>query len=254
MKKIIFILLVSVAFSPIYAQPRDFNFRFDARIMDADTAVALYRCHIINKTHNRGTMSDEFGFFSITANAGDSIMFSMLGYEQLTIAVNDTMFTNDRIIRLKPTAYVLTALDVGLLSTYERFRRDILSMEAQEAYDMAFSISRYEIYTPPLPNQGGVNIPLPYALAHPITFLYDIWSAEGKNRRQYMSVINGTAEFIIIGEKFNGLIVRELTGFENDELIRFMSFCNFTKDYLIAASEMEIRRAIMRRYREYVER
>ena len=68
-----------------------------------------------------------------------------------------------------------------------------------------------------------------------------------------MSVINGTAEFLLIGEKFNGQIVRELTGFENDELVKFMSFCNFTKDFLLAAPEMEIRRAIMRKYREYIE-
>ena len=178
-------------------------------------------------------------------------MFSSLGYERLTIAVSDSMYSNDRIIRLIPTAYLLTELDVGLLSTYDRFRRDILSMEAQRAYDMAFDISRYEVFTPPLPNQGGVNIPLWGALASPVTYLYYLWSVEGKQHRHYLSVINGTAEFIIIGEKFNGFIVRELTGFEEDELVKFMSFCGFSKHFLLTASEIEIRRQIMQKYREY---
>ena len=231
-----------------FAQLKDFNFRFDAVIMDADTAVALSRCHILNITQNRGTVSDEFGFFSITANVGDSIMFSTLGYERFTIVVRDTMYTNDRVIRLTPTAYVLTELDVGLLSTYDRFRRDILSMEAQRAYNMAFTVSRYEIYVPPLPNHGGFNVPLG---GGPVTFLYNLWSVEGKQRRQYLSVINGTAEFIKIGEKFNGLLVRELTGFENEELVKFMSFCGFTRTFLLKASNMEIQLEIMRKYREY---
>ena len=243
------LLLVFLICSETHAQRRDFNFRFDARIMDSDTAVAVPRTHIINKTQNRGTTSDDFGFFTVTANVGDSIIFSSMGYESLTIVAHDSMYTNNRIIKLKPAVYILTALDVGLLSTYDRFRRDIMSMEAQKAYDMAFDISRYEVFTPPLPNHGGINVPF---LASPVTFLYNLWSVEGKNYRHYMSVINGTAEFIIIGEKFNGFIVKELTGFENDELIRFMSFCRFSKDYLLVASEMEIRRAIMNKYREYI--
>ena len=245
-----FVFLLS---SGVHAQRRDYNFRFDARVMDADTAMAISHCHIINKTQNKGTISDVYGSFTITANVGDSIVFSSIGYGRLTIAVNDSMYTNDRIIMLKQEAYTLTELDIGLFSTYDRFRREILSMEAQKAYDMAFDGGMYDLYTPPLPNQGGINIPLPATFASPITFLYNLWSVEGKQYRHFLSVINGTAEFIIIGEKFNGFIVRELTGFENDELVKFMSFCNFTKKYLLAASEMEIRRAIMRKYREYIE-
>ena len=219
--------------------------------MDADTAVAIPRCHIINKTQNKGTVSDEFGNFTVTANKGDSIWFSALGYERMTIAVHDSMYSNDRIIKLKPAIYVLSQVDIGLLSSYDRFKRDILSREAQEAINMAPLISRYDIYITPLPNQGGINIPL-NILANPITALYNLWSVEGKQFRHYQSVINGTAEFMIIGEKFNGYIVRELTGFENDELIKFMSYCRFTKEYLLWASELDIRREIVRKYREYV--
>jgi len=236
------------------AQRKDFNYRFDARIMDADTAVAIPNCHIINKTQNKVTVSDQFGFFSITANTGDSIMISSIGYESLTIAANDSMYSNNRIIKLQPAVYFLTEMEIGLLSTYDRFKRDILSREAQEAYRLAHDGDKYAPFKPPLPNQGGVNIPLNIlgAMASPVTFFYDLLSTEGKQFRHYLSVINGTAEFIIIGEKFNGFIVREITGFENDELVKFMSYCRFSKDYLLMASEMEIRRAIIRKYKEYV--
>jgi len=233
-----------------WTDPRkDYNYKFMATLMDSDTAISVPNCHIINKTQNLGTLSDAFGIFTVTANIGDSIMFSSIGYERMTIAVRDSMYTNNRIIRLKPAIYVLTELDIGLLSTYDRFKRDILSREAENAYKMSAHVNQYDVYVPPLPNQGGINVPLEVS---PITFLYNLWSKEGKQYQYYLSVINGTAEFIIIGEKFNGLLVKELTGLENDELIKFMSFCMFTKGYLLFASEMEIRREIMHKYREYV--
>ena len=247
--KVIFGLIFCFVFCVVQAQQRDYHFRFSARIMDADTAVMISNCHIINRTQNLVTISDNFGDFYVTANIGDTLTISSMGYETLTFAVHDSMYTNNRIIKLQPAVYVLTELDIGLLSTYDRFRRDILSMEAQQALDMAFSIGRYDVIR--LPDHGGIRIPLPSG-GSIITALYNLWSVEGKQYRHYLSVINGTAEFIIIGEKFNGAIVRQLTGLENDELIKFMSWCGFTKKYLLATSEMEIRREVMRKFREYV--
>jgi len=246
-------LFLFFACCEIQAQRRDFNYKFVARVMDADTAVTIPNCHIVNKTQNMGTISDEYGIFTITANVGDSIWFSTLGYARITIAVHDSMYSNNRVVKLKPIVYLLSEVEIGLLSTYDRFKRDVLSREAEEAIKMSPFISQYDVYTPPLPNQGGVNIPLG-VMANPITFLYSLWSTEGKQFRHYQSIIEGSAEFMIIGEKFNGFIVRELTGFENDELVKFMSYCKFSKEYLLMASEIDIRREIMRKYREYVKR
>jgi len=254
-QKLLLVLLVALTCSEVQAQwtdfRRDYKYRFIARVMDADSAVVIPRCHIVNKTQNMGTVSDEFGVFTVTANVGDSIWFSSIGYARLTIAVHDSMYSNDRVIRLQPVVYTLSEVEIGLLSTYDRFKRDALNRQAQEAIKLAPLINQYDVYVTPLPNQGGINIPLGN-LSSPITFLYNLWSTEGKQLQYYLSVINGTADFIIIGEKFNGFIVRELTGLENDELVKFMSFCKFTKEYLLLASEMDIRRAVMSKYREYV--
>ena len=243
------ILMFLFSLSDIQAQLKDYKYRFVAKVMAADTTVFIHNCHIINKTQHLVTVSDEFGGFTITANVGDSIMFSMIGYERLTIVARDSMYTNNRIVKLIPAVYFLSEVDIGILSTYDRFKRDILSKEAAEAYKMAPLVNKYDVYITPLPNQGGFNIPF---TASPITFLYNLWSKEGKQYEYYQSVIRGTAEFIIIGAKFNGLIVKELTGLENDELLKFMSFCRFTRPYLLATSEMEIRRAIMYKFKEYL--
>jgi hypothetical protein len=252
MRSLFFVFFAAFVCFETQAQWRkDFNYRFIARVMDADTAVFIPNCHVINKTQNLGTISDQHGSFTVTANVGDSIMFSFLGYERLTIAVNDTMYTNDRIIKLIPTAYELPEVRIGRFSTYERFKREFLSLEAQEAIRMEPLVNQNSLYVPRLPNQGGINVPMG-SLSHPVSLLYDLWSKEGKQKRHYQSVVKGTADFMVIGNKFNGYIVKRLTGLENDELIKFMSFCGFSNSYLLAASEMEIQRAIMSKYSEYM--
>jgi hypothetical protein len=177
-------------------------------------------------------MSDAYGDFKITANVNDSISFSAIGYETLTIAITDSMYTYGHIIKLKPTTYVLQEVVIHPFFEFP-------------------SISKWEIYTKPLPGQGGINIPTGIS---PITFLYNQFSKEGRQKRYYKSLINGTADFLIIGEKFNGELVSQLTGLRDDELVKFMSWCNFSKDFLLYYSPETIKREVKKKYQEYTER
>jgi len=180
-----------------------------------------------------GTVSDAYGDFKITANVNDSILFSALGYEKLTIVVNDSMYNFGYIVKLRPIAYELSEIII------KPFQLDLPP------------ISKWEVYTPRLPNQGGINIPLSGALAHPVTYFYMLLSKEGKQVRYHKMITEGTADFMLIGEKFNGVIVAQLTGLKDDELIKFMSFCNFSKDFLLNCSPETIKREIRKKYQEY---
>lgn len=234
------------------AQPwKDFKYKFVAKVIRADSAVVIPNCHVINKTQKMGTVSDEYGSFTITANVKDSVEFSAIGYAKLTIAVHDSMYTNTRVVRLQPVAYALSEVNIGLFSTYDRFKRDVMNTRVAQHGISIDPISKYEIYTPPLPGQGGISAP---GLGSPVTFIYNLLSKEGRQRRRYLDVINGTADHVIIGEKFNGLLVYQLTGLKDDELVAFMSSCMFTKEYLLLAPQQEINRNVMRRYGEYLKR
>jgi len=180
-----------------------------------------------------GTVSDAYGDFKITANVGDSISFSALGYEKLTIVIDELMYNYGYIVKLKPITYELSEVIV------KPYQLDLPP------------ISKWEVYTPRLPNQGGINIPLSGALASPVTYFYLLLSKEGKQGRYHKKITEGTADFMLIGEKFNGEMVAQLTGLKDDELIRFMSFCNFSSDFLMNYSPETIKREIRKKYQEY---
>jgi hypothetical protein len=209
----------------------DFNYIFRSRVATDDSSEPVKDCHIINMTQRTGTVSDGFGNFKITANIGDSISFSAIGYETLTIVLTEKMYDYGLIIKLKPTIYEMEEVTI------------------QPFIEMPH-ISKWERYTPPLPNQGGINIP---TFINPVTALYNRFSKEGKQKKYYKSVIEETADFMIIGEKFNGHIVAQITGLKDDELVKFMSFCNFSNDFLRYYSPETIKRAIRTKYQEYRE-
>ena len=211
----------------------DFNYVFLSRVVNDSTLASVSNCNIINKTQHTVTMSDVYGDFRITANVNDSISFSALGYKSLTIALSDSMFTYGHIIKLKPTVYVLKEVVI-------------------HPYIELPTISKWEIYNKPLPGQGGINL-LPTEIS-PITFFYNLWSKEGKQLRYHQKLIEGTADFMILGEKFNGEMVSHLTGLKDDELVKFMSYCNFSNEFLLNYSPETIKREIRRKYKEYMER
>jgi len=209
----------------------DFNYIFRSRVVNDSTFIAIRDCHVINKTLNTGTVSDAYGDFKITANINDSISFSTLGYEKLTIALTESMFNYGFIVKLKPISYELEEI------TIQPYQLDLPR------------ITKWEVHSPPLPNQGGINIPTSIS---PVTLLYNRFSAEGKQKRYHKKITEGTADFQLIGEKFNGELVAQLTGLKDDELVKFMSYCNFSNDFLMNYSPETIKREIRKKYQEYV--
>ena len=210
-----------------------FNYIFQSRVVSDSSFDPIRDCHIINMTQNTGTVTNTYGDFRITANINDSISFSALGYEKLTIVFTESMYNYGYIIKLKPAVYEIDEV------TITPFQLDVPI------------ISKWEIYTPPLPNQGGINL-LPGEV-NPVSMFYNKFSKEAKQKRYFESVQNGTADFMLIGEKFNGHIVAQITGLKNDELIAFMSFCKFSNDFIMNYSPETIRRAIRQKYTEFVE-
>ena len=210
----------------------DFNYVFRSRVICDSSLSSIRDCHIVNKTQRTGTTSNAYGDFTITANVNDSISFSAIGYEKLTIALTDSMYNYGYIIKLKPKAYELDEI------TITPYRLDLQP------------IHRSEVYTPPLPNQGGVNIPTGI---NPVTLIYNLFSREVKQKKYYKKLVEGTADFMLLGEKFNGVMVSQLTGLKDDELVKFMSFCDFSTDFLLNYSPETIKRAIRKKYQEYQE-
>ena len=81
---------------------------------------------------------------------------------------------------------------------------------------------------------------------------YNLFRRKAKQKKYYKKLVEGTVDFLLLGEKFNGEMVSQLTGLKDDELVKFMSFCDFSIDFLLNYSPETIKRAIKKKYQEYM--
>jgi len=219
---------------------------FEGRIVSLDSAVVVPYANVINRTQHLGTVASSVGYFSLIADPGDEIVISSIGYKEEHITLTDALLSELQVIYMTEEIYPLDEVRVFRFNNYRSFKRDF--MRDVPAIDTTY-------FNVPPPLEGySVNRPAwgaGFTLGSPITSLYNILSREGRSVQKYMAILNGTDENVMIAQKFNGVVVRSLTGLQGESLLLFITYCNFSRDFLLYASQQEIRRAVLDRYEQF---
>ena len=170
-------------------------------------------------------ISDLGGNYRIIAEAGDSLIFSHLGYISDTIVVNNQMF-NDRLpIELKIKISRLTSVEVDEMAKYKSD-----SLSRREDYDYIFGKKNNKpLWDNKLSGDGrGANFS---PIGH--------WSSNEKQKRKLKErlEIEDKEEFIYY--KFS-IRVPRLTGLSGDSLIIFINRYKPTYDYCLHTTSLDM--------------
>lgn len=97
-RQFIFILTILTCSALAKAQEADSLIsdlvQFSGIIVNADSIKPVPFTHIIDKTTNKGTMADYYGYFSFVAKKNDTILFSAMGYKNSQYIIPDTVTFN----------------------------------------------------------------------------------------------------------------------------------------------------------------
>ncbi len=212
----------------VSAQSSDFLWK--GWVLDRVLVAPLSDVHVLNKTRNVVTISGPNGAFSLHGSVGDSIIISSVGFETKRCVIPDT--ASQPVYLLESKIYLLQGAvifpDTMRLSGLDRALRN--------------DAGNYSMR----PGWGAGVV-----VSGPVTFLYNALSKTGKQERSYLAKVTGKDEDVVIGSKFNGEIVKKLTNLRGDELIRFMTWCGFTRRYLIAANDGQIEKQIVNKWYQY---
>ncbi len=95
-----------------------------------------YAINIVNYTLKIGTTNDEKGVFEISANVGDSIIFSSVQYKVLTMIVDQKDLNNDKFkIVLKSLVQKLEQVDISNVELSGNLDKDSRAIETQPYVD-----------------------------------------------------------------------------------------------------------------------
>ncbi len=106
--------LVVILFSTSLSGQTLLSGRLEGRVYSTDGDVAA--THVLNTTIQRATITDENGFFSISANLNDTIVFSAVQFKRKEIVVSADMLKS-KMLSI-PLEEALTELDEVVIMPY----------------------------------------------------------------------------------------------------------------------------------------
>lgn len=138
MRLTILLLLIFVS-TGIFAQ-RDSSrvvIQFSGLVVTGDSLTPVPFTTVYRERDQRGTITDNLGFFSVPAFAGDTINFSCIGYLPSTYVIPDSL-TGSRYNLVQVMGRDTVQLETTFVypwPTKERFRQDFLALDLPGSRD-----------------------------------------------------------------------------------------------------------------------
>ena len=188
MRKIPIILFIALSFN---AFSQDKSVQLTGILVSTDSLLTIPFANVLIKNKEQGTISDFYGYFSLVANKGDTIIFSCLGYKRARYII--PMKTDENFItvvqKLASDTIMLKETKVYPWPSREQFKQAFLTTDipddeierAKKNIDNAF----VDIMIAQMPNDGKENFR---------SFMHDM------ERQQY--IMSGGVTFIPILNPF----------------------------------------------------
>lgn len=222
-------------------------------VSECKNNVPLSYVHVVNETSKNACIADFNGNFRIYAKPNDILKFSYIGFKPVFIEMNVNEINKLHSICLSSDTILLKEVVVLPFSNFNELKHEVLAIKLKE--------SEYSIPGITLKNRTTVHNlndekyvkSLGFALSSPISALYYNFSRREKNIRKYYQLENDKWQQYEIDKKYNKNVVESVTGLKNDDAVKFMVWCNFTREYLLLASEYNIALRIKEKYVLYCE-
>lgn len=244
---ILVILLGIVGY--VHAQVATFSAQFKNL---ADGEEVLYAK--VTNSDGQSQLTNIYGFVNIQHKPNSAIVISHLVYDTLVINTADFKGKDSLTFYLKPKTYELKEVTFSILGQRSLFdnkfvKNDLGKSEEEKVREkLNLSDMKKELIGLDQAAQSG------YVLGSPITYLYDRFSKDGKERRKYQELLERDRIREQSKEKYDDLIITTLTNFTEQELSDFKVFCSFHPSYIDKVQLVELYYEILRCKHEYEEK
>lgn len=226
--------------------------RFSFRVVDSLNAEPVQFAHVVNISKGLAVISDTLGIVHLRGLPGDTLQVSAIGFsiQRFTITEDEHEAGRINTLHLLPYVYPIGSVSVNQLGSYEQFKWRFLHIDPSLLPKEVPDIVKDYI------NKGldTVAVSAPPSLGSPVTAIYMLFSKEGKSARKLAALKEKDESEREIAHKYNPELVSEVTGIEGLELYEFIDFCNFSLNFLKAASDYEIVEAILNKQKLYAKR
>jgi len=246
MRKELFLLTFLIASAICYAQ--DIT-KVTGIVVNSENDSPLESVNIVNLNQVRGTSTNLDGRFQISANVNDTIHFSYLGFKSIKVRVtNDWIKFGNSKIELTELAFALEEVIVSQLRLTGYLEVDIKQVAINTGY--RYSISGlsgtgYESRTPSALTKVLGNI------FNPADFLYNMFGRKPNEMHKLKKMKKDDEIRSILSKRFDREMLTVLLQIDRVDLDLIISECNYSKEFVQTANDLQILDAISECYEEY---
>ncbi|WP_179315843.1 carboxypeptidase-like regulatory domain-containing protein [Winogradskyella undariae] len=218
-------------------------------LVSASTGLALSEANIVNINQIVGTATNEDGVFEIKAKVNDTLHLSYLGFKSIKVRVtNDWLKFGNTKIEMTELALALEEVTVKQLQLTGYLEVDMNQVPIT-------SNNRYRISG--LPGQGyeagktNIATKVLGAIFNPADFLYNMFGRKPNEMHKLKKMKEDDEIRNQLSKRFDRemlLVLLQVTKFDLDEIV---NQCNYSKDFINTANDLQILDAISECYEEY---
>ncbi len=248
--KYLFLLFIVLSLNS-YAQNDNIPTKIlKGQVIDSENKKPLSASHILNLNSVTGTITNDKGFFEITAKANDTVMVSYLGHSSIKIKVtNDLLKGNELLIALYEKSEEIKEIIIKSSKLIGVLEVDVKQVPKDRFTRIKINGIR-QTYEIARPKTSDFTSPIA-ALFQPVDFLYKLFGKKPKQLKKLQKIKKEDNLRKIMAGKFDREVMMEYLEMDRNDLMKLISDCNYSDYFVKNASDLQMIEAVLDCYENY---
>jgi len=221
------------------------------KIVEAGTINPLENVNIVNLNKVIGTATNKNGEFEIRVSVNDTLHLSYLGFKSIKVRVtNDWVnFGTSATIEMTELALALEEVVVSQMKLTGYLELDIQQVPIQQNF--RYSISGLNTGYESQPRTAGAITRVLGAIFNPADFLYKMFGKKPNEMHKLRKMKQDDEIRNILASRFDREMLTTLLQVDRVDLDLLITECNYSKDFIRTANDLQILDALSECYEEY---
>ena len=241
------LFLFFLLFTGFYALAQDM---VSGTVMNAADDKPIERVHIVNLNQVKGAVSDEDGKFELPAKVNDTLYFTYLGFKSIKVRVtNDWMKYGNVKVKMTELGIALEEVVVSsiTLTGYLEIDAKNIPIYENQRYSISGLNTGYEAGT----NSPSAVSKVLGSLFNPADLVNNIFGKRPKQMRKLRQMKEDDEIRNLLRNKFDRETLMALLQINKVEIDEILGRCNYSRDFMRTANDLQILDAISGCYEEY---
>ncbi|MBV7268647.1 carboxypeptidase-like regulatory domain-containing protein [Winogradskyella luteola] len=249
-----YLLILFLCFTSVYTHSQDSTVTktpetVKGTIISSSTDEILSEVNIVNINKVVGTATDDNGEFEIRASVNDTLHLSYLGYKSIKVRVtNDWLKFGNTKIAMTELALALEEVTVKQLELTGYLEVDMKQVPIRSNNQYRISGLYGKAYEGGKPN---IATKVLGAIFNPADFLYNMFGKKPNEMRKLKKMKEDDEIRNQLAKRFDRemlMVLLQVTKYDLDEIV---NQCNYSKDFINTANDLQVLDAISECYEEY---